>query len=188
LLKIVKIDLKIYRVDILKYLSIGLLLVPGFLYAILSLLISGNIIFFENRSANLFLLNIAQLLSFGVTVAKYASDQMILAKLHPGEYLSLGYFFTKRVIPISILFCVFLFTTYELNTVLVLLFCIPIEVFVIIVVLEMNISRKYFKSLVLNLAGYPLVFISYILLCFFFSIKFKSEKFPIRLCLYAPIK
>jgi hypothetical protein len=162
-----EVDLKLHKLDISKTFNIGLLLLPGFIYAILSLLVSGQILPYTIKSDNLFILNIAQLLSFGVTIAKYAADQMLLAKLSPNESAVLSSFFVKRVFPLSIVYVLFLFFTHTLDTILCLLFCIPIEVYIIIVVLELNLSKKFFKAAILSLIGYPLVFLTYIIYSFF---------------------
>ena len=154
--------MRIDRENISRFFNAGLLLVPGFLYAVLSLLLSSNSLLPAHATTTLFLLNFAQLLSFGVTIAKYAADQMLLARLKPGEHALLGRFFTRRVLPLSLIFCALLLITHTWETTCALLACVLAEVFVITVIFELNISRRYIPALVLNLAGYPFVFICYI--------------------------
>lgn len=162
--------MRIDNKNIFKLINSGLLLVPGFLYAILALVISGNVLFPHLAAESLFLLNIAQLISFGVTIAKYAADQMLLSKLSPFEKVALGHFFKKRVLPLSILFSIFLLFTNSYWTAIGLCVLVPIDVFVIIVIFELNITKRYIASLFLNLLGYPLIFIAYILLSFKFHL------------------
>lgn len=95
---------------------------------------------------------------------------MIMSRLNQNEKTLLTPFFLKRVLPIAVLFCVFLFFSNGLSTAFVLFICIPIEVFVIIVILELNVSKKYYTSLKLNLLGYPLIFIIYIVASRFFDL------------------
>lgn len=142
----------------------GQLLLPGFLNALLSLLLSSHRLLPQFEHETLFLLNIAQLLSFGVTVAKYAADQMILTRLHPNEKTSLTSFFLNRVIPLTFIFCLFIFFRNGWKISLTLLLCLPIEVWVIMVCTELNVSGKYTKAMFINLLGYPLFFLSFILL------------------------
>ncbi len=147
------------------------MLVPGLLYATLSLILSSNRLFSDKTATTLFLLNVLQLLNFGVTIAKYAADQMLLSKLHPGESAMLGTFFVKRVLPLSLIYCAVLAYTNSWLTALFLMCCIPVEVFVIIVILELNITKKYSQSLMLNIIGYPLILITYIVLSLFFNLQ-----------------
>ncbi len=146
----------------IKFFHSSILLIPGFLYALFSLAISSNRFFSGKTDSNILLLNIAQLLAFGITVAKYAADQMILSKLQSGETASLNNFFVKRVFPFTLFFCLIPFFSYGWIASLVLLFCIPIEVFVIITIIELNISKQYFKALFISMLGYPLVFLIFI--------------------------
>ncbi len=155
---------------IITILKSGTLLIPGFLVSLLTLLLSSNRIFPKQYDTTLFLLNTTQLLSFGVTIAKYASDQMMLSKLQPNETVAIKNFLLSRVLPLSSIYCLFLFFSHDLNLSLTLFVCIPIEVFVINVIIEFNISRKYTHSLLINLVGYAMVFSSYIGLSFFINI------------------
>lgn len=143
---------------------------PGFLYAIFSLALSSNRLLPDKANTTLLLLNIAQLLSFGITIGKYAADQMLLAKLHQNENAALKNFFLKRVVPFTLLFCLFLFYSNGPAIAFALFICIPIEVYVIITIVELNISRKYYTALLLNLIGYPLVFTAYIIFSKFINL------------------
>lgn len=142
----------------------GTLLIPGFLVSLLTLLLSSNRIFPQQYSTTLFLLNTTQLFSFGVTIAKYASDQMILSKLQPNETVANKIFLLKRVLPLSSVYCIFLFLSHDWRLVVTLFLCIPIEVYVINVIIEFNIAKKYYHSLCINLTGYALIYSSYLLL------------------------
>lgn len=148
----------------------SILLIPGFLYALFSLAISSNRIFPSQTDSNILLLNIAQLLAFGITVAKYAADQMILSKLQSGENTSLNNFFVKRVFPFTLFFSLIPLFSYGWISALVLLLCIPIEVFVIITIIELNISKEYFKALFISLLGYPLIFLIFIFCSFYYHL------------------
>lgn len=162
--------MKIDKKNIFNIFQSGLLLVPGFLYAIFSLALSSNRLLPDKANTTLLLLNIAQLLSFGITIGKYAADLMILAKLNQNENTALKKFFFKRVLPFSLLFCLFLFYSNGPATAFALFICIPIEVFVIITIVELNISRRYYTALLLNLIGYPLVFTAYIIFSNFINL------------------
>ena len=145
----------------IRFFHSSILLMPGFLYAFFSLAISSNRFFSAKTDSNILLLNIAQLLSFGITVAKYAADQMLLSKLQSGERTSLRNFFINRVFPFTAFFCLIPLYSYGWMASLVLLLCIPIEVYVIVTVIECNISKKYFKALFISLLGYPFIFLIY---------------------------
>jgi hypothetical protein len=147
------------------------LLIPGFLYAILSLLISSNRILVNNTDSSISLLKFSQLLSFGVTIAKYAADQMILSRLQPNQSTYISSFFKRRVIPLSLIFCLVLLLNNKLEIPLFLCICIPIEVFIIITTIELNISKKYYQALFLNLLGYPSIFLFFIFLSIFLNLK-----------------
>lgn len=162
---------KSLRVALLNAMNIGILLIPGFLYGILSLLISSNILFSAKSSSTLLLLNTTQLLTFGITIAKYAADQMILSRLNNGESVIVRSFLLKRVLPLSFLYCSIIYFSNGLITALVLAICIPIEVYIIMKVVEFNISKDYLTSLRLNLLGYPFVFVGFILLSFFYDLR-----------------
>jgi len=157
------------RID--KYLHSIILLIPGFLYAILSLLISSNRILVNNTDSSISLLKFSQLLSFGVTIAKYAADQMILSRLQPNQSTYISSFFKRRVIPLSLIFCLVLLLNNKLEIPLFLCICIPIEVFIIITTIELNISKKYYQALFLNLLGYPSIFLFFIFLSIFLNLK-----------------
>lgn len=101
--------------------------------------------------------------SLGITIARYGADQMILTRLMPGNISELKQFFIKRVFPLSLAFCIFFIFNYRHVISLTFLLGIPMEVYVIISILELNVSKKYYYSLGLNLLGYPLIFILYIL-------------------------
>ena len=162
----------------LKLLNTGLLLVPGFLYSCLTLIISSNRLSFINPKVGLYLLNISLLLALGVTLSKYAADQMLLAKLKINQRVSLKLFFYNRVFPIIIIYVGFLFFTQKLITAILLLICLPIEVFAIISVIEMNVSKRYFQALYINLLGYPSIFLIFLVLSFFTA---ADERFVIAL-------
>ena len=102
-----------------------------------------------------------------MTIAKYAADQMILSKLQPNEKTNLSSFFIKRVFPIAFLFCLIIYFTNGLMSSIGLIVCIPIEVFLIITIIEFNVSKKYYTALMLNLIGYPAIFVLYIILSIF---------------------
>ena len=91
---------------------------------------------------------------------------MILSKIRPGEHTLVNDFFLKRVFPITLIFCAVLYFTNGFFAAMTLLICIPIEIYTIITILELNISKKYYNALALSLLGYPLVFIVFILMCF----------------------
>jgi hypothetical protein len=152
--------------DIHNFFFVLLLLVPGFLNALFSLLISSNRLFPDRSGITFFLINTAQLQGLGLVIAKCGVDQMLFAKLSQNEFVPLRHFFLKRVFPLTILFCLFLCLTKQPLTSLFFLFCVPVEVYVNIVVCELNISRRYHKSLLLNMFGYPFIFIAYILLSY----------------------
>ena len=143
---------------------------PGFLYSCLTLIVSSNRLSFINPKTALFLLNVSLLLALGVTLSKYAADQMILAKLKINEKVSLKLFFYNRVFPIIVIYVGFLFFTQKLITAMMLLICLPVEVFAIISVIEMNVSKRYFQALYINLLGYPSIFLIFILLSFFTNV------------------
>jgi hypothetical protein len=140
------------------------LLTPGLLNAFLTLLISSNFLFPCEKDTSFFLLNTAQLLSFGITVSKYAVDQMILTRLKSNERATLTAFYLKKVIPLTILFSFFIFYTNGILIAAALMICIFFEVFTIVVIFEQNVSGRYFSSFKLNLMGYPLIYILYIIL------------------------
>jgi hypothetical protein len=153
-----------HKKSIQSILNAGLLLVPGFLYALFSLSLSSNRILPEKASTHLLLLNLVQLFSFGVTIAKYAADQMILSRLNPGETANVFSFFTKRVIPIALIYSVLLYFTNGFSVACMLLLCLPVEILAIISVMEFNLSKRYKTALCLSLSGYPLLFIAYLML------------------------
>jgi hypothetical protein len=143
---------------------------PGFLYALFSLSLSSNRVMPEKAVTHLLLLNIIQLFSFGVTIAKYAADQMVLARLAPNETAQTRNFFISRVLPISFIYSSILFFTNGWATATMLMICLPIEVLVIITVVELNISKRFLKALLVSMAGYPLIFISYLMLSAFYAL------------------
>ncbi|MGG9970623.1 hypothetical protein ACQ33O_02415 [Ferruginibacter sp. SUN002] len=108
--------------------------------------------------------------SLGITIARYGADQMILTRLVPGHISMLKDFFIKRVFPLSLAFCVFFIFNYRNLSSLTFLLGIPMEVYVIITILELNVSKKYYHSLGLNLLGYPLIFALYILLSLHYTL------------------
>lgn len=148
------------------FLQTAPLLLPGFLNAVFSLLLSSHRLFPTNQINTNFLLNVAQLLSFGVTIAKYAADQMILTRLNRLEKTEVTTFFRKRVFPLSIAYCLLISTGHDWETVFTLLICLPIEVWIIMVCTELNVSGKHIHSMVLNLLGYPLCFFVFVLSAF----------------------
>ena len=156
--------------SILQLVNAGLLLMPGFLYALFSLSLSSNRVMPEKAVTHLLLLNIIQLFSFGVTIAKYAADQMVLARLAPNETAQTRNFFISRVLPISFIYSSILFFTNGWATATMLMICLPIEVLVIITVVELNISKRFLKALMVSMAGYPLIFISYLMLSAFYAL------------------
>jgi len=154
--------------SILQLVNAGLLLMPGFLYALFSLSLSSNRLMPEKADIHLLLLNTIQLFSFGVTVAKYAADQMILTRLAPNETAKTRNFFISRVLPITFIYSTFLFFTNGWATAIMLMICLPIEVLVIITVVELNISKRFLKALLVSMVGYPLIFLTYLTLSFFY--------------------
>lgn len=163
--------MKIGGINIFKLFYSGLLLVPGFINAVLVLLLSSNRLFPDKGHITFMLLNISQLLSLGITISKYAADQMVLSRLNSDERATTKNFFFKRVLPLALLFSIFLFYSNGLSTAAALLVCIPIEVFAMIVILELNVSGKYFTTLKINMLGYPLIFILYIAASHFFQLE-----------------
>jgi hypothetical protein len=143
------------------------LLIPGFLNALLALLLSSNRLFPDQTKQTLFLLNLSQLLGFGVTIAKYAADQMILTRLEHGRKTFVRDFFIKRSLPLCLFYSLFIIFTNDTMTGIALLICLPVEVGVILVCTELNVSSKYSRSMFLNLLGYPLLFLTFIFLAFF---------------------
>lgn len=117
------------------------------------------------------LLNISQLLSLGITISKYAADQMVLSRLNPGEKAATRVFFFKRVLPLALLFSIFLFYSNGMSTAAALFVCMPLEVFTMIVILELNVSGKYLTTLKINILGYPLIFTLYIAGLHFFHLQ-----------------
>lgn len=164
-------QLKIGGKNIFRLFNLGLLLVPGFINAVLVLLLSSNRLFPDKGHITFLLLNISQLLSLGITISKYAADQMVLSRLHPGEKAATRHFFFKRVLPLALLFCIFLFYSNGLLTAAALFVCMPLEVFTMIVILELNVHGKYFSSLKINMLGYPLIFTMYIVVMHFFQLE-----------------
>lgn len=96
---------------------------------------------------------------------------MILSKLNRDERTEVKSFFLTRVLPLALLFSIFLFYSNGLLIAAALFICIPLEVYIIIVILELNVSGKYFTTLKINLLGYPLIFVIYIIASNFFYLQ-----------------
>ncbi len=154
------------RNNIGKLVETGQLLLPGFLYALLSLLLSSHRILSDQKELTLYVLNIAQLLAFGITIAKYACDQMLLTRLKKNQRAEFRNFFLTRALPLSFIFSLFVFFTHHSFVALTLLICLPVEVWVIVVCTELNVAGNYKKSMLLNLFGYPLFLSTIIFLSF----------------------
>lgn len=89
---------------------------------------------------------------------------MILSRLNPGETADVFSFFTKRVIPIALLYSILLFFTNGLSVACMVIFCLPVEILVIISVMELNLSKRYKTALCFSFSGYPLLFMAYLML------------------------
>ena len=142
---------------------------PGFIYSLLTLIISSNKLEFIQPQSGRFILNVALLLALGVTLSKYAADQMILSRMKPNQKVEVKPFFLNRVFPIIVLYVGFLFFSQKVFTSITLLICLPIEVFAIIATIEMNVSKRFLNALFINLIGYPLIFLLFMTFSYWIS-------------------
>ncbi len=93
----------------------------------------------------------------GITIAKYGTDQVVLSKLKPDNFIALRLLYRNRVVPLILIFC--LITGFIKSFIYALYFLpvLPMEVFSVIVSVELNISRKYTKAALIVFFGYPLI-------------------------------
>lgn len=135
------------------------LVAPGGITALgLFLFASGrfNPLLHEDQA---FFLILMQLQALGITIAKFGLDQVIFSRLGINEYVALSAFFKKRVIPLVIIYSLLLAIFYtSWNVSLLFSITLPLEVYGIILITEHNINRRFNRSFVLMLTGYPLVF------------------------------
>lgn len=142
------------------------LLLPGVITSLLLFLISSNRLLPNNIDCTIFTLNLIQLYMLGITIVKYGIDQVVLSRLQEGASTELKEFFSKRVLPLTIIFSLIIAIIKGWMHGLFFLIALPIEVFIIIVSVELSINKQYSLSSIIKLMGYP----------FFLSMIFIADK------------
>lgn len=145
------------------FLSEGLnsliLLVPGALTSLLIFVLSSNKLLPHQQTVTVFVLNLLQIQMLGITVAKYGVDQIILSKLNRNNRISIKQFYSKRVIPLSIIFSIGIAYLKGISYLLYFVLLLPMEVFSIVTAIELSISRKFTSSSFITILGYPFILI-----------------------------
>ena len=131
------------------------LLLPGLLTALLLFLISSNRLLPYNIDCTVFTLNIIQLYMLGITIVKYAIDQVVISRLTVNGVTDLRDFFLKRVLPLSFLFAIVITVMHGFMQGIFFLIALPLEVYIIVVAVELSVQKQYWYSTVLKILGYP---------------------------------
>lgn len=137
-----------------------ILLIPGALTSLLLFLLSSNKLLPNQQEITVFTLNLLQIQTLGIIIAKYGVDQIILSRLNRNNHIRLKQFYSKRVIPLSIIFSLAIAYLKGLSYLLYFILLLPMEVFSTITVIELSISRKFKLSSFISFLGYPLILIS----------------------------
>jgi hypothetical protein len=133
-----------------------ILLLPGVISSVLLFFLSANKIV-HNAEIVVFVLNLLQLQMLGITIVKYGIDQVILSKLQPGSSIVVKQLFFRRVLPLVLIFASVIGFLKGWNYAVYFACSLPLEVFSIIVTVELNVTGKYRSASFLTLMGYPLV-------------------------------
>jgi hypothetical protein len=136
-----------------------LLLLPGAISSLLIFFIASNRLFPNDKDHTLSLLNFYQLQMLGITVAKYGIDQMVISRLNPNHQTNTNAFFTQRVFPLTLLFCIVIGFIKGWVYAAFLALILPMEVMSILISVEWSVSNKIKFTSILTLLGNPLAFI-----------------------------
>lgn len=137
-----------------------LLLIPGLLSSLAIVLISSGKWHFIPKEVSLRLLQLIQFQMLGLTICKFGIDQTGFALLYkqPGSNLLIKDLFTKRVIPLAILYSIVISFFVGYLSAIVLCINLSLEVFALVVIAELNIAKGFKKISIIMLGGYPFLF------------------------------